>query len=71
MPDIIAVQLRRGRTFEALMHDYRVAVLQEAMAMTNYKQSEAARLLGVHKNTLNNWIKRMRREVGMGLRRVK
>lgn len=69
MNDTIAVQLRRGRGFDQLMRDYRIAVLSEAMAVSGHKPGKAAALLGIHRNTLNYWIKRLRREVG--IRRVK
>jgi len=71
MNDTIAVQLRRGRSYADLMRDYRIAVLAEAMAQTNYRQSEAAELLGVHKNTFCRWVNALRREVGLGPRRIK
>lgn len=69
MNDIIAIELRRGHKLTEIMNNYRVAVLSEAMAVSGHKPGKAAALLGIHRNTLNYWIKQLRREVG--IRRVK
>ena len=71
MNDIIAVEIRKGRSYANIMRDFQVAVLSEAMSQTNYKQVEAAKLLQVHKNTFCRWIQMFRREVGLGPRRIK
>lgn len=69
MNDIIAVQLRRGRSLDTLMREYRVAVLSEALAISNQHRGKAAELLGIHPNTLQYHIRGLRRE--FGIRRVK
>lgn len=72
MNDTIAVQLRRGRKYNAIMRDFRIAVLAEAMAQAGGNQCVAAGLLGVHRNMLGYWVKKLRDEVGERvLRRVK
>jgi len=71
MNDTIAVQLRRGRSYADLMRDYRIAVLAEAMSLSNHRQARADKLLGVRPNTFCRWVNALRREVGLGPRRIK
>ncbi len=48
---------RAGLRFKATMKLFRVAFLEEILAMHKGNHSAAARFLGIHRNTFNNHIK--------------